>query len=474
MRRPWLVSIPLAPLAAVLFGCGGGNTASELVKAPEFNPVGQTKCSVGKSQTKPLIVEWPAADRGALEAQKTKGIVAVRYRGCEMEVLRQCSGPSPYAYTPVTPKQDNIRIRDEDELYATIPVYAAKFEGKLRTAGQLSVDMTIVGSFESGLNGLKRSELEGDCSKATHFISAITTGAFEFAAGGSAEVGAGVEVAGAGAGAKSSAEREVLNRDGYKKACQEATSDDETPPEGCGALLRVEVVALEKEEQPQPSDAGGDAPPIPADDEPVALGPGVVKVHIDSEDPDALIQLIRFGPAVATQVPVQQQGGGTVMTTAMIPSRELICTAPCDSWVDGRKGQQFVVAGDGIPESDPFRLHEKEGDVTLQVDPGSGMGLMGGFTLTYLGIAGAVMAPVFIGLAYGLPETEYEGGEEKEIGPNPIFLYTGVGGAIAGVVGLGIGIPLWIYSGTDYEMARSTASPLVPRVARNGDLQWRF
>lgn len=459
MRMDWRAAGSLVPL---IVGCGGGNTASELVKAPEFNPEGQTKCSVGKSQQKPLIVEWPAADRGALEAQKNKAVVAVRYRGCEMEVLRQCTGPAQYSYTPVTPKEDNIRIKDEDELYAAIPIYAAKFESKLRTAGQLSVDMTIVGSYESGLVRVTRAELEGECSKATHFISAITTGSFEFAAGGSAEVGAGVEVAGAGVGAKSSAEREVLNRDGYKKACQEATSEDEAPPEGCGALLRVEVVALHEEAKAGGS-GGPDGPPVVSND-PVALGPGVVKVHIDSTDPDELIQLIRFGPAVATQVPVQQQSGGTVMTTSMIPSRELICVSPCDSWVDGRRGQQFVVAGDGVPESDPFRLHEKEGDVTLEVDPGSGGGIAGGFVLTSIGIAGAVAGPLIIGLSF-------IGGDADSTSP---IRYTGIGAAIVGVVGLGIGIPLWISSGTDYEMAGAIPSPLVPRVAANGDLQWTF
>jgi hypothetical protein len=39
---------------------------------------------------RPLIVEWPSADRAALEAQASHGLVVVRYEGCEMEVLRQC------------------------------------------------------------------------------------------------------------------------------------------------------------------------------------------------------------------------------------------------------------------------------------------------------------------------------------------------------------------------------------------------
>lgn len=471
MRRdrlfPW--ALPLLPL---LSGCGGGNTASELVKAPEFNPEGQTKCSVGASQQKPLIVEWPAADRGALEAQKNKGLVAVRYRGCEMEVLRQCIGPGSYGYVPVTPKQDTIRIRNEDELYATIPVYAAKFEGKLRTAGELHVDMTIVGSYEAGQHGLGRSDFEGDCAKATHYISALTAGSFEFATGGSADVGAGVDVAGVGAGAKSSAEREVLNRDGYRKACQEASGEDTEPPEGCGALLRVEVVALKKGSPTEPGGDGGEpGEPAPAgDDEPVALGPGVVKVHIDNQDPEELVQLIRFGPAVATQVPVQQQGGGTTMTTVMMPTRELVCTAPCDSWVDGRKGQQFVISGDGVADSETFRLHQREGDLTIQVDPGSAAALSWGVLATSTGIAGAVTGPVFLilGATIGQPDPDVE----YDTDTSGIWYGVGAPFAILGVLGLAVGLPLWATSGTDIEMAGSGSA--VPRVASNGNLEWVF
>ncbi len=221
--------------------------------------------SDGKSSSRPLIVEWPSADRGALEAQKNKGLVVVRYVGCEMEVLRQCSGLGSYDYVPVTLKEDRIRIRNADELYASIPVYAAKFEGKLKTAGELNVEMTIVGSFEADQTGLAIDEVEGDCGKASHYISAITTGSFEFTAGASAEVGAGVEVLGAGVGATSRAERELLNRDGYRKACLDATSEDTAPPDGCGALIRVEVVPLAPPKKPKEKPAAGttrpDAPP---------------------------------------------------------------------------------------------------------------------------------------------------------------------------------------------------------------------
>lgn len=54
----------LAPLALPI-ACAGGQAASALARPPDFAPPGQTKCSVARSQAKPLIIEWPSADRAA-------------------------------------------------------------------------------------------------------------------------------------------------------------------------------------------------------------------------------------------------------------------------------------------------------------------------------------------------------------------------------------------------------------------------
>jgi hypothetical protein len=264
--RPSLTAPSLA-LALLAAGCGSA-PASSIVKTPEWKPEGQTKCAIGKSQRRPLIVEWPSPDRGALEAQAKKGIVAVRYVGCEMEVLRQCKAPGAYAYVPVTRKTDQLSIKTADELYASIPVHAAQFEGKLKESGELAVNMTIVGSFEADRTEVRADELAGNCGAATHYVSAITAGAFEFSAGGGAKVTGGVGVGPLGAGASSNAEREILNRDGFKGACEKATGSDKAPPDGCGALLRVEVVPLGSSASASP--AVGRPPPTP---EPPSAGP---------------------------------------------------------------------------------------------------------------------------------------------------------------------------------------------------------
>lgn len=244
--RPVLVSAFVAPLALVAFAgaCGGGSAASGLAKPPEFAPKDQAKCGVTKSQAEPLIVEWPSASRAQLESKARKGGVVVHYVGCEMHVLPQCTAPGKYGYSPTTRKKDRIVMRDADELYANIPVGAAKLESTLEKSGQLSVDMVIVGRYEAERARLRKDELEGDCAEATHVVSALTVGAFAFASGADATVSAEGRVLGAGAGAKSASKREVLAEDGDPKGCDGATPSDKAPPSQCGALLRLEVTAL--------------------------------------------------------------------------------------------------------------------------------------------------------------------------------------------------------------------------------------
>jgi Protein of unknown function (DUF3298) len=246
-----------APLLAVLLSlvppsCGG-TIPSQLANAPVFDPRGQSTCSVNKNRAKPLIVEWPAADRGSLEARLKQGIVAVRYEGCTMEVLDRCRGPGAYTYSGVTRKDDTITMRDADDLYANIPVHALSFEAKLQSSGELNVAMTIVGRYAADRATVRSYELQGDCSRATHVIAALTTGAFEFFAGSDAAIGGEVRVASIGAEAQSTAKRETLTRDGDRGMCAKATTKDTGPPEGCGALLRVEVVPLGGFGRPTPT-----------------------------------------------------------------------------------------------------------------------------------------------------------------------------------------------------------------------------
>ncbi len=237
MVRPVL----LLCLSAFL-GCA--TLPSSPVKPPDLPTDKQTRCSVLKSQANPLIVEWPGADRATLEARARKAVVPVRYVGCEMEILKQCALPGQYAYTALNKQRESIVVRDVDELYAKLPLGAASLEGALKSAGELNVAMVMVGRYE--WSGTPRyGDLQGpDCSQATHVVSALIVGAFDFFAGTDSEKGGGVGVAGAETGIRRQSKRTTIDEAGDEAACARSTTKDSEPPNDCGAMLRVEVIPI--------------------------------------------------------------------------------------------------------------------------------------------------------------------------------------------------------------------------------------
>jgi hypothetical protein len=215
----------------------------------------KNKCDLAKGQLRPLVLEWAAPDRAALESQAQQGQLVVHYEGCELQVLRRCKVPTKvpkYGYTAITPKDENVTMANAQQLYASIPVYAAKFEGKLAQSGQLTAEMTIVGEY--GVTGLPPAvdQLSGECAGATHVVTALTVGAFSFFTGTSSEKGASASVFGAGAGAETSKKHETLSKDGDIKQCAASKRGDANPPDGCGALLRLELAELRKAGEGEP------------------------------------------------------------------------------------------------------------------------------------------------------------------------------------------------------------------------------
>lgn len=197
------------------------------------------------SHEAPFVVEWEGSERAQLEAAIRKGVVAVRYGGCQLEVVPGCTAPAAYEYAALTPKKESVEIVDADELYARFPRGAVGLEAELERAGSLSVDMMVVGRHEAPSIHVSREQLSGTCLTATHVVTGLTVGAFRFHTGSSSELAASVEVGQLGeAGRASEAQREELSTDGDVAACQLATPGDPAPPERCGAIMRIEVAPL--------------------------------------------------------------------------------------------------------------------------------------------------------------------------------------------------------------------------------------
>lgn len=250
MTDPRMQGALLSVWAAVaMVGCRPSDSVASRLMPPARDVAleGQTKCGVRRNGVRPLVVDWPAADRVALEASLPDGAVVVRYDGCELEVLPRCRVPEAhYGYRGVTLKAERVAIASADELYAQMPVGAAKLEAALERSGALSVSLSTVGIYELDAREVSVSRLEGRCDGATHVVQAVAVGAYELLAGQAAVLAAGASVRGgvAEVGASSSAERSVLSRDGDVSACELASTEDGIPMPGCGAPLRLELAEL--------------------------------------------------------------------------------------------------------------------------------------------------------------------------------------------------------------------------------------
>ncbi|HEY8086888.1 MAG TPA: hypothetical protein VIF09_03565 [Polyangiaceae bacterium] len=237
----WLVGF-CGAMVGLVAGCAPAVVDPSV---PAYAPTDQATASAAKSASRPLVLEWPAADRAALEAQRAGGVVVVRYGGSVMEVLRGCRAPGAYRYVSVTPKQEGLVVRDAGELAAAMPIHTASLEARLLHQQVLDVAMTIVGLYQADGHAVAATDLQGDCSGATHVVEALTVGAFEIDASARTAASAGVTAFGAGVSGKQDASREVVHRDGDRDACAKGGAHDASPPYACGAMLRVEVVPVQ-------------------------------------------------------------------------------------------------------------------------------------------------------------------------------------------------------------------------------------
>lgn len=243
MNRPRRIGAISSVALALLAACGGPSKAVTPA-APDSTLDRDPVCKGTKVRTDPFVVEWPSASRARLESLRRSGPILVRMDGCNIEPVTGCSVNGGYRYSPITKKSESVAIRSADELHGSVPLGAASLEGKLASAGQLTVSMTLVGRFESEKTTFRNDELAGPCARATHVVSALTIGAFRFFAGAEGEVSGGAAALGASAGGKSSTSHELLAEDGQQDACAASKADDRDPPAQCGAVVRIELLPV--------------------------------------------------------------------------------------------------------------------------------------------------------------------------------------------------------------------------------------
>lgn len=239
-----LAALPLLPLA---LSCKAGAVGEviEPDKPTAARAVGELECSDDQSMAEPLIVDWGSDDRTDLEVAMRDGIVVASYDCNSFRVLDNCRAGSGYKFAGVSRKEDVIQIVGQDELHANFPLGAAKFEAGLDRSSAIDVALVTVGKHRALKGKVVRTDLEGDCEGATHFVRSAVVGAFAVGTGTRGHAAAVAEVFKLGdVGGSSTSEQQSLNRDGDLSACSAANPLDEAPPPQCQSLLRVELVAL--------------------------------------------------------------------------------------------------------------------------------------------------------------------------------------------------------------------------------------
>ncbi len=258
-----MVIVVFASMAGV--ACAPPQPAAEPLKGVSTRDAFEgAQCSAARPQTEPDLMGWDPASRANLSRLSKSGIVAVRYaaKGCnvELKVISNCIGTgATYEFSAYSANERKL-ARNDAELFAALPIGAARLSGKLRGNRALRTDYMLAGTV-----AVKPSTSASDiklagpgCSEATHLVSAIYLGGFAMAAGEAREMEGAATLFGAGGGARSAAAVENLADEGDAQACHAAQRDGRRE-ERCAVPLRVGLLPLGADER---APVVGSAPPL--------------------------------------------------------------------------------------------------------------------------------------------------------------------------------------------------------------------
>ena len=327
MRIPSLSVVVV--LALVASGCLSSNATDPSKVVVPKDPSGLAKCKVQKSSASPLVTEWPASEKAHLEGMLSDRAVVVSYSGCEMRLLDACEVPGSYKFKRTSLSSDVIEIKNEDDLYAKVPLGAASLEGELAASGRLAIKTTVAGQMrlEGGVGELPEN---GACKGATHVVSALSVGAFELVSGGAVSGRAGVQVASAGAGVHHERNESTMRSAGSPSSCKETA---ETPNPDCSSPIQVFLVPLEHapraSDEPADSTDADDAIEESAPSPEPETEPRAHKPHQVEPPRERSVEIDFERPAEDERWMLLSRDG------------ELLCELPCTRRVDNNSGMKL-------------------------------------------------------------------------------------------------------------------------------------
>jgi TPR repeat protein len=242
MRFPFMLAAGI-----VASGSCGAPTAQKLrPDDPNYAAASGQRCIDGDGNPQPLIVDWKAESRADLEVTMRRGVAVVAYDCKALRVLPDCTLDGNYSFIGVSFKEQKLQLKTTGEIKANLPsgIIALSASAELKQGAALDVALSIVGKQTSSILNGTTQQLKGRCQGATHFVRAVTTGAFTLDTNTNANVDAQAAVYGAGASTKGNSEKQWHQKDGDPAACRTADPSATAAPAGCGAPLRLDLVAI--------------------------------------------------------------------------------------------------------------------------------------------------------------------------------------------------------------------------------------
>lgn len=246
--------------SSLLGGCGGVHDAMRPDQPAAAQATGHAQLKAVDGPSTPLVIDWQPEQRADLEEAVHDGVAIVRWDERGMALLKRCRLAGSYGYLPVQTKRDVVRLETADDVKANLPLggagIASTIGGGFAQGTTLDIALAIVGKRRTTWNDVSRDDMTGACDGATHYIRAITVGAFAMRTGSRAKAAVAAQIFGAGLSAGTGSDKNVQSQDGKLDACEAATGEETKPPGQCAAVLRLELEPLSK--------GGGTKAPAPA------------------------------------------------------------------------------------------------------------------------------------------------------------------------------------------------------------------
>ena len=253
LHRVFALTLPAAALLAAACGAGAPPTMQGRSGMLEGSAVAQQCEKAAKGHDRPFVVEWDATDLASFEAKAARDTVLVKYEGCKLDVLYQCSDPvtpgmlGAYGTPQFTSGTvQGLEVKNEGELYAKLPLGAANLSGRVQAGEQLQLKYFVSGVATTTRDAIYENEIAAikGCEGATHYVWAYNLGAFELSTAEQSGVEASGGAAGFGAGGKRSHEQKSVGSGGKLAACE---SQDQR---GCRVPIRLALRAISPGENP--------------------------------------------------------------------------------------------------------------------------------------------------------------------------------------------------------------------------------